>query len=325
VTIAQTIDRILEEYDFKPILVDLGASGGAPHFWKPLARHATYIGFDPDLREVRRDTAGGYAVGLVINKAICADADVETVPFFLTQSPYCSSMLRPNAAALASYSFWSLFQVERMLRVPATTLDKVLDGEGLAQIDWLKVDVQGADLRVYLSISDERRRRLLAVDMEPGLLDAYEGEDLFVDVHRRMRAEGFWLSNLNVMGARRISKSVLQELGIESDMASPSGLRVSPGWCEARYLRTAEYHGSVGHGKRELVLAWAFAMIDGQYGHALELAHVLRGQTGDATLSARLWDNAVQALAYGSGTAAATNSLVRRVARKLRGIARRFV
>lgn len=295
-TVLMELEALLEECRVDPVLVDVGASGGAPEVWKPLVRHATYVGFDPDLREMRRDTGLGYRSALIINKAVCADPGASTVAFYLTESPYCSSMLRPDAKALSKYSFWQLFRSTREVRVAATTLNDVMREQGLGQIDWLKIDAQGADLRIYMSLAESVRRKVLAVDTEPGLLDAYEGEDLFTDVHGRMRAEGFWLSRLNVMGVPRISAEVLGELRIRTHDGRPVGiaLRSTPGWCEARYLRTAESLRAAGCGQREFVLSWAFALIDEQYGHALELAAAARDSLADHALAERLWSIATR-------------------------------
>src|SRR5205823_1249555 len=46
------IDQLLTRHAIEPVLVDVGASGGAPRAFKSLGRHATYTGFDPDSREM---------------------------------------------------------------------------------------------------------------------------------------------------------------------------------------------------------------------------------------------------------------------------------
>ena len=49
-------------------------------------------------------------------------------------------------------------------------------------------------------------------------------------------------------------------------------VRPSPGWCEARYLKTLGWLTEKRLGQREHVLLWAFALLDGQLGFALDLA-----------------------------------------------------
>jgi len=306
--VARKIDPLLTKFDVQPVLVDVGASGGAPTIWQPISRHSVYVGFDPDLREIRKDTEGGYRVGIIVNKAVCAEAAAEAVTFHLTESPYCSSMLQPDNVSLAHYSFWKLFEVTRTTSVPATTLAKVMEEQGLAQIDWLKIDAQGTDLRIYRSLEDDVRKRIVAVDTEPGLLDAYCDEDLFVDVHKQLRSEGFWLSNLNVMGVPRISRATMEALGVPTTNGLPKlragRLRSSPGWCEARYLRSTEWLKNTDCGEREFILAWVFAVLDGQFGYALDIARVLRKDLGRQDLGDWLWRDALELLGTSKGAAA---------------------
>ena len=91
------------------------------------------------------------------------------------------------------------------------TTRAILDRLSLDRIDWFKTDSQGIDLRLFNSLRDEVRSRVLAVDIEPGLISAYLGEDTFVDVHKNLTRSGFWLSNVNVCGTVRMRKSALDE------------------------------------------------------------------------------------------------------------------
>jgi hypothetical protein len=65
----------------------------------------------------------------------------------------------------------------------AVAIDEALARRQLSTIDWIKLDTQGTDLRLIHSISPALRARLMAIDTEPGLIEIYQGEDMFVDVH----------------------------------------------------------------------------------------------------------------------------------------------
>src|SRR5262249_32212833 len=116
----------------------------------------------------------------------------------LTRSPLCSSTLQPRAAALGDWAFGEMFEVTATREVPATTLHDALAAQNISRIDWLKCDTQGTDLRIFLSLPATWRARLLAVEFEPGLIDAYEGEDKFHEVMAAMAREPFWLAGLDV-------------------------------------------------------------------------------------------------------------------------------
>jgi hypothetical protein len=272
----EAIDYLLRSQEAHPVLVDVGASVSPPKIWEKIARHSIYVGFDPDLRDIQEIREGRFYKSLIINEAVTSDKDKDEVLFYLTNSPYCSSTLKPDAESLANFIFSDLFIVEREERVPTTSLDSVMDRLSLPRLDWFKTDSQGTDLRLFNSLRDEVRAKVLAVDIEPGLLDAYIGEDLFVDAHRDLTQNGFWLSNLVVHGVVRVKETTRRHLaatkpGINDSLIEKTVKR-TPGWVEARYLRTIEWLAQGDFDQRDYVLLWVFALLDKQLGFALDLA-----------------------------------------------------
>ena len=267
------IDYLLQHFAIEPVLVDVGASGEAVSAWQSVASRAFYVGFDPDSREMSDTCGRGFARSVIINQAVAATAGEAS--FYLTRSPQCSSTLLPDKEALADYLFSDLFEVEQRVSTKTTTLDLVLENLKLSRIDWLKIDTQGTDLRIFNSIDQSVRRSILCVDVEPGLIHAYQGEDLFVDTHRELMRQGFWLSNLNVRGNVRMKPKSAQA-ALQSDenlrhdvLMSKAGF--APGWAEARYLRSLDSL-SADCSARDLVLLWGFSLLNGHFGHAFEVA-----------------------------------------------------
>ena len=267
--------RILTDLGIHPVLVDVGASGGAIDIWKPIAANSVLVAFDPDLREMRQAADGKFYREFVINEAVTSDPSKSSVDFYLTRYPFCSSTLEPDITSLSNFHFQDRFLVDGKATVRASTLDSVLKRISLDRIDWLKVDTQGTDLRIFTSLSDSVRSRVLALDIEPGLIDAYRGEDLFADAHSYLSRRGFWLSNLNVGGAVRVRraslKAAIPDESLHYSYANRT-LKMSPGWCEARYLRTLESMAENRCGRTEYALLWVFAMLDGQVGFATDAA-----------------------------------------------------
>lgn len=269
--INNTTNHLLSELDIHPVLIDIGASGAPPKIWDEIAQHSIYVGFDPDLRDLREVPDSRFYKAIIVNKAITSDKECDEVLFYFTKSPYCSSTLKPDSKSLSNFLFSDLFIVERKAKVPAATLDSVMERLSLSSIDWFKTDSQGTDLRIFNSLKPKVRSRVLAVDIEPGLIDAYVGEDLFVDAHRDLTQNGFWLSNLNICGAIRMRRSNLEKMAKLNEKSVASTVRTSPGWCEARYLRTIEWMDQRDFTNRDYVLLWGFALLDGQYGFAMDL------------------------------------------------------
>ena len=160
--------------------------------------------------------------------------------------------------------------------VPAITLDNVMEELSIEEVDWIKLDSQGTDLRLFNSIKPDVRSRVLAVDIEPGLMPGYVGEDSFIEVHESLIEQGFWLSNIEVKGTPRISQSTLSQT-INHRRAFTynlmlRGIRQSPHWCEARYFRSLEWLRENNALSRHYILLWVFALIDQQPGFALDVA-----------------------------------------------------
>jgi FkbM family methyltransferase len=309
------IDKVLTALNIQPVLVDIGASGAPPKIWEPIARHSVYLGFDPDQRELHDVPDGEFARSIIVNEAVTSASDQNQIHFYLTHSPYCSSTLPPDTESLVNYLFSDLFMVEREASVPASTLSTVLDRLSLQSVDWFKTDSQGTDLRLFQSLRDDLREHVLAVDIEPGLIDAYIGEDLFVDAHRELLRQGFWLSSLEVKGTVRMKRTTLQAVASHrpelQDTHIYQSVRPSPGWCEARYLRTLKSLAERNAEARDYALLWVFAMIERQWGYALDIACVYEQQFAKDSISLLLRDLPLQ--------------LIVQKNRNVRSIAKRFL
>jgi hypothetical protein len=294
------LEQLLARLGTHPVLVDVGSSGTAPRIWQPIAPHSIYVGFDPDQRDLTETAAGAFHKSVIVNKAITHHVDADKVRFFFTKQPHCSSTLQPDHKSLSDFLFADRFAVEREGTVPAGTINTILDSLGLHRIDWLKIDTQGTDLRIWRSLNQKLREGLLALDIEPGLVDAYKGEDLFVDAHRELTGNGFWLSNLNVRGAVRIRRESLEEAGQKERSLTVNFLEIaakkSPAWCEARYLRNISSMTESNASKCDWALLWLIAMLDGQAGFALDVARDSEKRFGKDDVSEFMKDQSIAGL-----------------------------
>jgi hypothetical protein len=156
-----------------------------------------------------------------------------------------------------------------------TTIDSILRRLNIPSIDWMKLDTQGTDLRLINSVSPDVLSRVMAIDTEPGLIDIYQCEDMFVDVHRDLTQNGFWLSGMHTGGFVRMRRDTLEaarEVNSKiDDQFIRSSIRSTPAYLEARYLRTLEWLAEKSLTEREYIVLWVFALTDDQLGFALDL------------------------------------------------------
>jgi hypothetical protein len=276
------LSRILTSEVFRdrpPVCVDVGASGELPSDWRPMAPYSVCVAFDADSRDFQAaDSAGGEWKRLVKLNRLVAEQPAESMDFYLTKSPHCSSRLQPDNSALQPWAFSDLFEVERKISLPAISLPQVLSEFGISHIDWFKTDSQGTDLRILASLPGDVIDRMIVADFEPGILDAYRGEDKLFSLMAFMSARPFFISDLDVRGSQRIGRDSLSSLrGLDRKFIGFL-LKKSPGWAEISYLNTLE--GSA-HSKRDLLLGWICSSIKGQDGHALAIAEKGMSERGD--------------------------------------------
>ncbi len=262
------IDKIMRSEYFRdqpPVLIDIGASGGVHSKWKYISKYSYCVAFDADDREfqISEQSNQNYKKFIHVNRIVAATPS-DNIPFYLTNSPFCSSMLEPDEEKLSPWLFKPLFDIKKITDLPAVTLEETLQSANISYIDWFKVDTQGTDLRLYKSLPSKIQETVLLAEFEPGIMDAYKNEDKLYAVMQEMHTQGFWLSSMNVKGTQRLQNSYAKQIG---GFLSERIIRSSPGWAELTYLRSPE-HLSI----RSLLLMIVFALLERQYGFALELA-----------------------------------------------------
>lgn len=274
---------LLAEAGITLTLVDVGASLEPFAPFQPLLGAATYVGFDPDRRELHTSSTGA-GRRIVVEQAVVADPDADEATFFLTANPTCSSTLPPLAGEVAEYLHAYRFEVVGEATVPATTLAKALAGVGIDRVDWLKLDTQGTDLRLVNGLDGGLAGTLMAVDAEPGLDPFYEGEDTFGELHRALVERGFWLSDLELTRAVRLRRATYDELlGARTKLGrrlAEFALKTSPTAAGPRYLRTLASLEASDAGRDDYLRLWACAHFSGNHPYALDVIAACRDRHG---------------------------------------------
>jgi hypothetical protein len=254
-----------------PVLVDVGASGAIHAYWKTIAPFAICLAFDADDRELHiEEKANSSFKKLLVFNSLVHPTTRGDLDFYLTKSPYCSSALEPDTAALGAWAFSDKFTVERKISLKSILLSDAMERAGIDYVDWFKTDSQGLDLNLFLSFPESVRDKILIAEFEPGIIDAYKGEDKLFKTLEYMSAQPFWLAELQLKGSQRISGEELDQLTknpLKKKLISFS-LKSAPGWGEMLYMNTL---ASIEN-ERELLLAWVMATVIEQHGFAIEVA-----------------------------------------------------
>jgi FkbM family methyltransferase len=168
--------------------VDVGASGidGAPLYAPLLARdELDVVGFEPDPSSLAslnaqkgpHETYLPYVVG---------DGGEHTLQ--VCRSPGMTSLLEPNRAIFPFFHGFSRWgEVVERVAVKTTRLDDIAEVKAL---DYLKIDVQGAELMV-LQNAPQRLSECVVIQTEVEFLPLYMNQPLFSEVEQYLRSQGF--------------------------------------------------------------------------------------------------------------------------------------
>ncbi len=260
------IDKIFEHKSLierPPVLLDIGAAGNIHPVWKSFAKYSIGIAFDADRREMGYISNNSGFKDLYVFPCIVGVEENELSPFYLTKYPQCSSTLKPNLSQLKKWSFAHLFEIVEEIKINARTLSSVLHELKLDYIDWYKSDSQGTDLRLFSSLPKVIQDSIIVADFEPGITNAYIGEDKLFELMGYFEKMDYWVTNLRIKGDKRIHGQFIGEV-------DQNEIKMSPGWGEITYLK--EIEKLKDYDIRELLLMWIFSTELGQYGYAIEIA-----------------------------------------------------
>lgn len=256
-----------------PVLIDIGASGQLHKKWKLIAKHSICIAFDADEREFGFiEKKQSNFKKLFVYNCIVSDKDNPDQIFYLTQSPYCSSILKPDFKNLANYSFADIFQIVNTTKMKTVSISTALKELNINQVDWFKTDSQGLDLRLFKNLNDNIINKIIVAEFEPGLIDAYENEDKLFSLLEYLQHKDFWISDFIVKGNPRISAGLFNSIYSNKKLNKLLALSLNPapGWVEMTVINSFDDKNTFS--KREYLLGCLFAIIEKHYSFAYELA-----------------------------------------------------
>lgn len=207
---------------------------------------AKVIAFEADAAEAER-LAKAYAgrsfqcIGLVLSDQV---GDVE---FHVTRDPKCSSLLAPNDKVLDRFPGLGVAKLDRLAALSATTLDRLLADDVISPAQFIKLDVQGGELRI-LDGADRALQSCLAAVLEVSFAEIYKGQPLFGDVQTYMQDRGFEFHSFVKLG------------GINLEAGLPNVSRHS--WGDAIFLRPLEALSSADDLAGLALLAAAYGRTD---------------------------------------------------------------
>jgi len=175
---------------------DYGSQG-----WQIFAPNLSIYGFDADADacdeanaelETRQINWKEIHIPLAIGKAI------EERTLYVTKHPMCSSLYPPNEPCLERLAgLPELMNLDFSFEIDTTTLDSFFQEEEVNEIDFIQIDVQGADLDVLEGAKNILNRGTLAIQIEVEFSHLYTNQPLFADIDTFLRKHNFTLFDLS--------------------------------------------------------------------------------------------------------------------------------
>ncbi|MCC6518212.1 MAG: FkbM family methyltransferase [Tabrizicola sp.] len=168
-------------------IVDVGASDihavERPSYDPLLAHQLGYLtAFEPNLSEFARLESSEarrylpYAIG-----------DGSDTPFHITLSPGLCSTLQPNAGLLKHLK--TLNRVSKVVSKSTMSTHRLDDLAEVGEIDFLKIDIQGGELKVFEG-GRKQLSNVLCVQTEVAFVPLYEGQPLFAEQDAMLQSLG---------------------------------------------------------------------------------------------------------------------------------------
>jgi FkbM family methyltransferase len=113
--------------------------------------------------------------------------DERTLTLNLNRSPGTSSIYLPNRQFIDQFPEAERFDVLEKLEMPAKTIDGLSSSGQMPQVDFAKIDVQGAELAILEGGRNHLAANLVGLEMEVEFAELYSGQPLFGEVEAFVR------------------------------------------------------------------------------------------------------------------------------------------
>lgn len=184
--------------------------------WQIFAPNLTIYGFDADSDAC--DAANMQLEQKGINWTekhipLALGKSLEERTLYVTHAPMCSSLYQPNETFLARFGgLQELAGLDFSVSIETTTLDQFCTAENIENIDFLQIDVQGADLHVLEGSKNLLSRSVLGVQIEVEFSPLYNEQPLFRDIDKYLSKYSFSLFDLLLSRRTRARSPIRSQL-----------------------------------------------------------------------------------------------------------------
>lgn len=164
-------------------------------------------------------------IGFEVDEAVCEDMNLkaregihyypvalgerhEKRPFFITQHPMCSSLYRPNEDLIGLYHNFDVAKLKNEIEIDTISLDHFFEENKIGELDFIKIDIQGAELDVFRG-GVQVLKDVMAIVSEVEFVPHYENQPLFGDVCSFLSEHNFMFHKFLGLAGRALKPTIL--------------------------------------------------------------------------------------------------------------------
>ncbi len=133
----------------------------------------------------------------------------ETRPFYETVHPMCGSLYPPDERYADMFHNLDVMRLKQKGSMDTVPLDAFVEEEHIGPVDFIKMDIQGAELEV-LEGAPRVLQNVLAIICEVEFVPLYKEQPLFGEVDAYLRSQGFVFHKFLGLAGRTAKPLVLQ-------------------------------------------------------------------------------------------------------------------
>lgn len=134
----------------------------------------------------------------------------ETRQLYETVHPMCSSLYRPNEEFLSQYDKMDVAMLKKVSSIETISLDRFAQDNFIQDIDFIKIDVQGAELDIFQGGTNTLKDVVMVVS-EVEFVPLYIDQPLFGDVCKFLMKSDLMFQNFLNIGRRVLKPFIFSD------------------------------------------------------------------------------------------------------------------
>jgi FkbM family methyltransferase len=203
------VKKVCPDLSFKIIEVGARLIEGNPEPFYPILDHfpnSSIVAFEVEPELCEQNNQKGpknirfYPIALAKNE--------EERDFYETNHPMCGSLYPPDDQLLDKFCALEVANFKQLSKLKTMGLDQFSEKYQIGAVDFIKIDIQGAELEVFES-GVNVLKDVLAIVTEVEFLPLYKNQPLFGDVNTFLNSQGFLFDKFLGLAGRSLKPVVI--------------------------------------------------------------------------------------------------------------------